>query len=61
MTVRPGFVLAEPQASTELLREHGRRLRGAQKEDGVDVGDVDTFAEHVDAEDATNACRLEDS
>ncbi len=48
----PRLVLAEAQPASDLLREHGCRLRRAQEDDSVDIRDVDAFAEHVDAEDA---------
>lgn len=33
-----------------MLEEQGGALGGAQHDDGVDVGDVDTFVEQVDGE-----------
>src|SRR3954453_3145414 len=47
-----GLVVAQPQTAPQLLSEYGGRLRGPQEQDRVDVGDVDAFAQHVDAEDA---------
>ena len=44
------FVVAAPEAATELLEEQRRALRGAQEQDGVDVGYVDALVEEVDAE-----------
>jgi hypothetical protein len=46
--VFPGDVLSP---AAQLLCEQHRALRGAEQEEGVDVGNVDTLAEHVDTED----------
>ena len=46
-----GLAVGASQPSTELLKKHQRALRGAQKQDGVDLRDIDAFVEQVDAED----------
>ena len=43
--------LAHAQATTELLQEHNRRRRGTQHQDDVDVGNIQSLVEDVDAAD----------
>ena len=40
-----------PETATKLLQPEDFRFGRAQHEDGVDVGQVDAFVEHVDGED----------
>jgi len=42
------------QPPPELLHPDHCRIGGAQHEDGINIGDIDTFVEHVDRKDDVN-------
>ena len=45
------------QAATQLLQEDRRALRGPKEQDGVDVGQVETFVEQVGSEEDVDSPR----
>ena len=51
--------LRPAQPAPELLGEQGGRLGRAEQQQAVDVGDVDTLAEHLDREDAAQLAATE--
>jgi hypothetical protein len=43
------LLVGAPQPPTELLEEDGGALGGPEKQDGVDLGDVETLVEELDS------------
>ncbi len=57
---RDARLAARPaQPAAELLDEDRGALRGAEEEEGVDVGQVDAFVEEIDAEEGTDVAVAE--
>ena len=53
------LILGLPEATTELLHEHDRRLRAAQHDDLVQRGDVHALVEDVNRKQVLKIARLE--
>ena len=49
------LVTGAAQTATQLLQEHRRALRGPEEQDGVDVGQVETFVEQVGSKEDVDA------
>ena len=59
MTVRLLVVVGLAEAAAELLEPEDARLRGAQHEDGVELGEVEALVEDVHGADDVELARRE--